>query len=320
MIVNPIIPVWVMTILCIFFLVLKRKGRGNYIRQIFIVILLFMINMRIMVLDDELPTVMPKADVVFVVDNTISMLAEDYNGDGRRIDAVKNDCQYITEQFPGASFSVVTFGETLQRLIPYTVDANMVVETIGMLHGQSKYYAHGTSLNDVMNGIQQILDDDRENYKILFFISDGEIMNSEELKSHEGLDKYVDSGAVLGYGTKEGGPMKTVEYWEEEETDYLYYYDEDFEEKLAISKIDEENLKSIAEDFGISYVHMTSQSEINDVIKNLQAQVNELDIIDDMDSKEGYADIYYLFVIPLVLLLMAEFICYKKKIYRRESL
>lgn len=315
MIVNPIIPIWVMTILCIFFLSIKRKDKGSYIRQIVMVILLFIINMRIMVPDDELPTVMPKADVVFVVDNTISMLAEDYNGDGRRMDAVRNDCQYITEQLPGASFSIVTFGETLQRLVPYTVDANMVVETIGMLHGQSKYYAHGTSLNDVMSGLEQILDDGRENYKILFFISDGEIMNSEELKSYEGLAKYVDAGAVLGYGTKEGGPMKTVEYWgaDDEEAEYLYYYDENYEEKLAISKIDEENLKSIAADFGINYVHMTSQSELNDVIKNLQTQVKELDMIEDVDSKEGYADIYYLFVIPLVLLLMAELICFKKK-------
>ena len=47
-------------------------------------------------------------DVLFVIDNTISMLAEDYDGDGRRMDAVKEDCKYIMEQFPGASFSVVT--------------------------------------------------------------------------------------------------------------------------------------------------------------------------------------------------------------------
>lgn len=313
MIINPIIPIWAMAIVCVFFLVLKRKGKVNYIRQILIVILLFVINMRIMVRGNDVPTVMPKVDVLFVVDNTISMLAEDYDGDGRRMDAVKNDCKYIAEQFPGASFSVVTFGDSVQMVIPYTVDVNMAVETIGLLQGQPKYHAQGTSLNEVMGAMEQMLDDDRKNYKILFFISDGEVVNSEELKSYKGLDQYVDAGAVLGYGTEKGGPMKTVEYMEEE-PEYLYYYDDNYNEKLALSKIDEGNLKSIALDFGIDYVHMTNQSEINSIIKDLQAKVNNLEVREDMESKEGCADIYYLFVIPLVLLLIWDFICYKRKI------
>lgn len=315
MIINPIIPIWVMAIICVFFLVLKRKGRANYIRQIFIVILLFVINLRIMVPGDDVPTLAPKVDVLFVVDNTISMLAEDYNGDGIRMDAVKDDCKYITEQFPGASFSVVTFGDSVQRMIPYTVDANMAVETVGLLHGQPRYHAQGTSLNEVMGAMKQFLDDDRENFKILFFISDGEVINSEELKSYQELGKYVDGGAVLGYGTEKGGPMKPVDYLEDYlEAEYLTYYDDNYEEQLALSKIDEGNLKSIASDFGIDYVHMTSQSEINSIIKDLQTKVNDLEVVTDMESKEGYADIYYLFVIPLVVLLIADFIYYRKKI------
>lgn len=313
MIINPIIPIWAMAILCVFFLFLKRKGKVNYIRQILIVILLFVINMRIMVRGDDVPTVLPKVDVLFVVDNTISMLAEDYNGDGRRMDAVKNDCKYIMEQFPGASFSVVTFEDSVQTLVPYTVDANMAAETIGLLHGQTKYHAQGTSLNEVMGAMEQVLDDDRKNYKILFFISDGEVVNSEELKSYKGLEQYVDAGAVLGYGTEKGGPMKTVEYLDEE-PEYLYYYDDQYNEKLAISKIDEGNLRNIASDFGIDYVHMTDQSEIGSTIKDLQAKVDNLEITEDMESKEGYVDIYYLFVIPLVLLLLWDFIYYKRKI------
>lgn len=312
MIINPIIPIWAMAILCIFFLFQKRKGKANYIRQILIVILLFLINMRVMIRGDDVPMVTPKVDVMFVVDNTISMLAEDYNGDNRRMDAVKNDCKYIMEQFPGASFSVVTFGDSVQRMIPYTVDVNMAVETIGLLEGQPKYHARGTSLNEVMEAMKNLLDDDRGNYKILFFISDGEINNSEDLKSYKGLNKYVDAGAVLGYGTEKGGPMKTLEY-SEEEPEYLYYYDDNYNEKMALSKIDEGNLKSIASDFGITYIHMTKQSAIHNAIKDLQAKVNNLEITDDMESKDGYADIYYLFVLPLIFLLIVDFVYYKKK-------
>ena len=69
MIINPIIPIWVMAIICILFLLVKRKGKMNYVRQILIVIFLFVINLRFMVRDGDVPSVMPKVDVVFVVDS-----------------------------------------------------------------------------------------------------------------------------------------------------------------------------------------------------------------------------------------------------------
>lgn len=312
MTINPIIPIWVMAIICVAFLILKRKGKISYIRQILIVFLLFVINLRIMVAGNDVPTVTQKIDVLFVVDNTISMLAEDYNGDGRRMDAVKDDCEYITEQLPGASYSVVTFGDTVQRAIPYTVDSDVVVETIGMLHGQTKYHAQGTSLNDVMGAMEELLNDNRENDKIIFFISDGEVVSSEALKHYKGLDAYVNGGAVLGYGTDKGGPMKTIEYTDEE-PQYLYYYDDNYNELLAISKIDEQNLKSIASDFGVDYVHMTNKKEIDSTIKNLQEKIKSLPASGDTESKEGYKDIYYLFAVPLVLLLIADFIDLRRK-------
>lgn len=315
MIINPIIPIWLMVIICILFLCVKRKGKASYIRQILIVLLLFVINMRIMVRGGEVPTVTPNVDVIFVVDNTLSILAEDYgDNNGRRIDGIKADCQYITEQFPGASYSVIAFGNNVQQMIPYTTDATMTVETIGSLHGGSQYHANGTSLNAVMQSMEKMLDDGRSNYKILFFISDGEIQSSEALKSYAGLDKLIDAGAVLGYGTEQGGPMKPVEhYLEESEWEYLTYYDDNFDEQKALSKIDEKNLKSIASDFGVDYIHMTEQSKIHSTIKDLQEKVDKLEPAKDMESKEGYEDTYFWFVIPLLVLLIVDFIFTKKR-------
>ncbi|MBQ4521923.1 MAG: VWA domain-containing protein [Lachnospiraceae bacterium] len=254
-------------------------------------------------------------DILFVIDNTISMLAEDYDGDGRRMDAVKEDCKYIMEQFPGASFSVVTFGNSVKRIVPYTVDSNMALQAIEVLNGQTEYYANGTSLNDVMSELDEILENERDTYKIIFFISDGEVINSQELKSYDELEQYVDAGAVLGYGTKKGGAMKVLKFvGDEDKPEYLYYYDDDFNEVKAISKIDEGNLKQIASDLGIDYVHMTKQSEIHDEIKNLQKKIGEHGTYDENDSKKGYKETYYFFVIPLLLLLIFDYVYYKRKI------
>lgn len=315
MIINPIIPIWLMAIICIVFLIFKRKGTFNYIRQILIVILLFVVNLRIMVAGGDGTNVSSNVDILFVIDNTISMLAEDYNGNGRRIDAVKEDCQYIMEQFQGASFSVVSFGNSVKRMTPYTIDYNMVEQAIDVLNGQTEYYATGTSLNDVMSQLSDILENERETYKIIFFISDGEVVNSEELKSYSGLSKYVDGGAVLGYGTASGGAMRAQKYaGDEEQPEYLYYYDEDYNHIKAVSKIDEKNLMQIASDLGVDYIHMTDKYQINTQIKKLQSAAAEQISYAENSSKDGYKETYYFFAIPLVLLLIFDFVYYKRKI------
>ncbi len=312
MIIKPIIPIWLMGIVCVIFLIFKRKGIFNYIRQIIIVILLFVINLRIMIPSKNQASVDNNVDVLFVVDNTISILAEDYNGDERRIDAIKEDCAYVMEELPGASFSVVSFGNNVQRMAPYTTDSSIAIEAIKSLNGQTELYAKGTSLNDVMESLEDTLDNTRDTYQVVFFISDGEITSEgESLKSFPNLEKYVDNGAVLGYGTKEGGYMKVMPYAGGDE-EYLEYYDDGY--KKARSKIDEENLKKIASDFGIDYVHMEKKSDIDSTISKIQNDMKNGTYETRQDSTKGATDIYYFFLIPLVGLLIFDYIYYKRKL------
>jgi len=123
------------------------------------------------------------------------------------------------------------------------------------------------------------------------------------------LKKYVDGGAVLGYGTTSGGKMLIKDKYTgnqeylEDRSDYPY--------EVAISKIDENNLKKIASDMGIDYINMSKQSNINSKLKEIKAKI--------VNSNEGtstktYTDIYYVFAIPLVLLLGYEFINYRRKL------
>ena len=314
MIINPIIPVWLMGILCVILLFFKRKGTVHFIRQIIIVILLFVINLRIMVGDGNTKTVTLDTDVLFVVDNTISMLAEDYDGDQRRIDAVRADCRYIMEQLPGASFSVLSFGNTARTLLPYTIDTNTVASALDSLNGQTTLYATGTSLNIVADTLEESLDNDRDNYQLVFLISDGEISGDEKLKSYSKIREYIDGGAVLGYGTEKGGKMKAGAFTNDDEPEYLTYYDDDFDEKTALSKIDEDNLESIADDLGVSYVHMEKQSDIDDELKVIINNMKNASPNEDVTSTEGYTDTYYIFVLPLLLLFIVDYIYYRRKI------
>ena len=314
MIINPIIPVWLMGILCVVFLCFKRKGTFNFIRQIGIVLLLFIINLRIMVGDGQSETVMTGADVLFVVDKTISMFAEDYNGTERRMDAVREHCMYIMEQLPGAYYSVVSFENGVQPLTPYTSDAAMTGQAIQTLNGQGTLYAVGSSMNDALKALPEMLDNNRDNYQVVFFISDGEITNGEKLEKVSGLAQHIDTGAVLGYGTKEGGAMRAVSYiGSEDAPEYVTYYDDNFDERKALSKIDEKNLQSIADNLGVDYVHMTEVSDIDRCLSKIRQGMEAAPKVKNEESLEGYADTYYFLVIPLLLLLIFDFLYYKRK-------
>lgn len=101
--INPIIPIWVMAVISVILLLLKRKGVAAYIRQIVIVALVFLINLRIAIPDGTVTkrNQTMEARVIFVVDNTISMLARDYDGDNERMEGVRKDCETITKELLG---------------------------------------------------------------------------------------------------------------------------------------------------------------------------------------------------------------------------
>lgn len=316
MIVNPIIPIWLMGIICVGLLFCKRKGTFHFIRQIVIVVLLFVINLRIMVPDPNAETVQKKVDVLFVVDNTISMQAEDYGTDNStRMSAVRADCTYIMEKLPGAQFSVVSFAnESEQQLIPYTIDTSNVLQSLNSLKGQATLYAVGTGFEGILNYLEDLLDRETDHLQIVFFISDGELTREDKLKSHPELKDYIDGGAVLGYGTDEGGKMHAVAFFGDDEVEELYYYDENYDRQPALSYIDEENLQSIASDMGVEYVHMTKTSQIDATLKKVMTQIEQAGDATEKSSLAGYSDTFFYILIPLIPLLVFDFIYYKRKV------
>ena len=267
-----------------------------------------------MVASGDVKNMTNNVDVLFVVDNTISMLAEDYDGKGRRMDAVRKDCELIMKELAGASFTVAAFDSDIERDMPYTIDTNMIVQALGVLEGESYYYAKGTSLEKIMGKMDKVLENNRDTYKVVFFISDGEITNGDKLKTHRELSKYVDTGAVLGYGTSKGGAMKARSFASSSlDTEYVYYYDKDSNRKKGISKIDEDNLKSIAKDLGVDYVHATSQKDVEKIVKEIKKDISVSADFETGDSKAGHKETYYYFVAALLVLVVIDFVYYKKK-------
>ena len=146
MISNPIIPTFLMGFICIIMImIISRTTKSK--TQVIIVLLLLLINQRYMIPTGTSSTLDNNMDVLFVIDSTLSMNAEDYGNKERRLDGVKKDCQKIIEELNGARFSVVTFNNDTKIMAPYTKDAYMAIETIDVIEPISNIYAKGSSLN-----------------------------------------------------------------------------------------------------------------------------------------------------------------------------
>ena len=191
----------------------------------------------------------------------------------------------------------------------------MTVQGLQTMQIAEELYATGSTPNIVLDDMLKVLkaSKEKENRKrIVFFISDGEITNNENLKSFAELKKYVDGGAVLGYGTTNGGYMKVTDRYSgstsylEDKTDYsIYPYPK------AVSKIDEINLKAIANDMGIDYINMSKQANVNSKINEVKKKYEDASSV---ENKNGYTDLYFVFAVPLLGLLVYEFVVYKKKL------
>lgn len=303
--INPIIPIWLsilITIILIILLFIKEKKKN--INMMFIIILLSIINLRFQVPNDEVPSVANNLDVLFVIDTTISMRAEDGTKNQPRIEDVKKDAEYIIDNLYGARFALLTFNNYARLTIPYIKDTQLITETIQNISTTESTYARGSSISIPLNIMKSTLKKSAKNeerLQIVFFISDGEQNTEEKQESFSSLKEYIDGGAVLGYGTTKGGRMIEYDFGD----DKIYYFRKKGESGLyedALSKIDEDNLKTIAKEMSIPYVHMQKTNDIKDIVDDIKKLKKETE--DELEN--GYDDLYFIFVIPLFILILLE--------------
>lgn len=69
------------------------------------------------------------------------MLAEDYNGKNTRLSAVESDMKYIVDKFRGAKYSIITFSNNSEILVPLTRDTNLCMQAVETMQIPNKYYA-----------------------------------------------------------------------------------------------------------------------------------------------------------------------------------
>ena len=310
----PILPIWLMAIISIVYIILiiKTKNKYQLINRILIIVLLFIINLRFMISGGKQEVYQSNYDIFLVVDNTISMVAEDYQGTNRRIDAVKEDLKYILDKLPSSNYSVITYDNSSYIRAPLTTDRDTIDVIIDTMSVKLSYYATGSTISIFKDDLEYLLNNSKkkgDHKRIVFIVSDGENTSKEKIESLSSLKGLVDGGAVLGYGTLEGGYMQELPYSSAKKKEYILDKRNSYPYPKAISKIDENTLKKFASELGIEYVHMNKQTDIDNLLYKIisNSQLNE------SSSLDNYQDTYFPFAIVLTVLLLVELYYDKRK-------
>ena len=317
--IRPIFPILIMIVIlaaligATAFILFRNKSDiknqiFSMVRMSIIYLLLFIIGLRPVTVKTDYEFAMKNLDVMIVVDTTMSMWARDYDGNKERMKGVVADINGITKALAGSNFALVTFDDRAKVLSPFTQDFGYINDLADTLKAPDRAIATGSDLSIPYHDMEALLlsSSKKEGRKaIVFFISDGEITNDKELTSYAALSEYISGGAVLGYGTAQGGKMK-------DDSGYIYDYKTRTD---ALSKIDEENLKKIAEDMGLEYMNLNSgASSLTGLVQMIKD--GSAIVIEKGDGAEVYEDTYYYFAIALAVMLLVElfFVIRKEKL------
>jgi Ca-activated chloride channel family protein len=243
-------------------------------------------------------TLATDVDILLVIDTTASIVAEDGEGGRPRLDDVREDVQTIVETYPGARFGLITFDADAVVRVPLTTDTTALATSLSVLRPEVTRNSRGSSVGVAAPLLEETLSSaasvSPDRARMVFYFGDGEQTALGEPESFAGSAGELSGGAVLGYGTAEGGPMRDTSAGVDGPGSYIEY-----EGERALSVIDPENLQRIAEQLGVGYQQRSSGAALELPPAPTTATTSQ-------GSTETIADLSWVIALVIAVLLAAE--------------
>lgn len=306
---NPVYPVPVLItafsvalLIVLFAWIRSRESRIKstfaLLRRVAILALSFIIVLRPMREESGTDVRLSNTDVIFVLDTTLSMWADD-GPNSSRMKAAQDDIREIMEELPGANFALITFRNDATVAAPFTQDVETIRRYIKSIKAPNTEYITGSRMDVPYYDIENMMIslDRKENRQIIiFFLSDGEDTSLDETPySYEALEAFVDGGAVICYGTEKGGSMQ-------DNYGFTVYSSTSWE--LGISHADEDNLERIAEELDVEYIHRERSTHYTKLLEEI---MEDSGTVTERNSEYTYfGDTFYKYVPYLLALLALE--------------
>jgi Ca-activated chloride channel family protein len=289
------------------------KARWSPIRRLGILALLVLAAFGPAVPGALTKVVVSDVDVFLVIDTTTSSNAEDAgpdNPDGTpqtRLDAIKADAMKVAETYGGARYSVISFDNGSLVRMPLVADPTALRSTLDTLEVELAEYAGGSSISEPLPTLLKRLQGSQaqhpERLRLVFYFGDGEQTRDDPPESMAEAGPLISDGAVFGYGTAAGGPMRpNVGFGDDSQTPYLLDTTEPGS-PTALSRIDEDALKKVAGELGIGYQHRTAGTDA--VFPDVEDRMGQEIEVPEVSVA---LRLYWVPVIPAFLLLLWDLV------------
>ena len=236
-------------------------------------------------------------DVYIVLDVSKSMLAEDIKPS--RLEKAKYEIASLIQRLQGDRIGLVVFAGQAYVQFPLTSDysaANLFLNAVDVNSVPQQGTAIGPALELALKSFRY----DDGTKKAIVLITDGE--------DHEGdIDAAIDEANsknvalyAIGFGSPAGVPIPVYN-----ESGQQVGFKKDNQGNIVLTKLDEATLQHIAEKGNGKYYRGSNnedelESIYNDLAKIEQSEYGSKKITD-------YEDRFYYFLLPAILLLIAEF-------------
>jgi Ca-activated chloride channel family protein len=209
-------------------------------------------------------------EVLVVLDRTTSMDALDWDGGASRLEGVRTDLRALATDLTGSRFALVTFGSRAQLELPFTTDVDAFVAAVDGVRREDSFEGQGSLMERAVPDAVAVLTRARtqhpERRRLLVLASDGEVTEGDDGSGEWARARdLVDGGLVLGYGTSAGGRMRVFG----DGNDESWIYDQK-RGAVALSRIDEERLRTIAAAFGGEYLHSERPGQVAEVAAGIE--------------------------------------------------
>ncbi|MDR6417464.1 VWA domain-containing protein [Pseudarthrobacter sulfonivorans] len=319
---QPILPWWLMAVLIAAVVVflgwrlvraLRAPAGGRRREWLFrgaLVLLLLAAALRPGVPGGSAQAATSDLNVFLVVDTSSSIVAEDYGNSSPRLNGVRQDIKAIAGELAGARFSLLTFDSSAVVRMPLTTDTTALDTAVAVVQPQVTAFSKGSSVTAAGKLLTERLRTARDSHperpRLVYYFGDGEQTSSgapEAIRVDGGL---VNGGAVLGYGTSEGGRMKE-NTGQRSGSDGGAGYIQDRTTgsgRDALSVIDEGRLQWIAGQLGVPYVHRSAGDAVAPMMQ--AADPGELQRAPEGSGVDGRTEFYWIFAFGAFLLGLRE--------------
>jgi len=200
-------------------------------------------------------------DVIVAGDTTVAMAV-----------AAARAVHDVTAAYPDASFAALRFGASGTLDVPLTPDAPAIDNWANTLAVEATSVSAGSSLDAPIDQLLLTVKSIREAHPddaiVLYLITDGEQTSNVTRRTFSSLRQYLNDGFTVGVGSTEGGKIPViadgVSAGDSNTTDH-WVVDPDTGEP-GISKMDEKNLKDIADEISGTYVAVNASQTLADSV------------------------------------------------------